>query len=157
MQLWSRRKEESPEAFWQETAEKRGGPIGLTSFATFLGRSHDELVELPGLLYTVGSMVWFEDFEHDNWLARVVRPRGSFTKTEFSFAVADVQGARLVTRRGAMGAIAGGVASDSLRPVSFFDRVVANPVMLFAMKDGSSLFFDLLLKKEFLGLFEAGK
>ncbi len=157
MQLWSRKNEESPQDFWKETAEKRGGPIGLTSFATFLGRSRGELLELPGLLYTVGSVVWFEDFERDNWLSRLVRNRHSFEKTELSFAVAEVRHAKLVTRRGAVSAISGTVEPDSLRSVTFFNRIVSNPIMQAALQDGSSLFFDLLLKKEFLALFAQGK
>ena len=62
-----------------------------------------------------------------------------------------------MTRRGAVSAISGTVEPDSLRSVTFFNRIVSNPIMQAALQDGSSLFFDLLLKKEFLALFAQGK
>ena len=91
MKLFGRQPEESPAEFWRQTAESRGGPIGFKSFATLLGRSQAEILELPGLLYTVGQVAWFEDFERDNWLLRIVRTRRTFEKTELSFAMAEVR------------------------------------------------------------------
>src|SRR5208337_2723002 len=102
MQWFGRRREESPDEFWRQTAAKRGGEIGFLTFATLLGRSADQPLDLPGLLYTVGDMVWFEDFERDNWLAKIMGGRRKFEKTEVSFSKAEVRATRLVSRSGAM-------------------------------------------------------
>ena len=154
MQLFGRGPEESPAEFWRQTGEKRGGAIGFMSFATMLGRSGEEILDLPGLLYTVGGTVWFEDFERDNWLSRIARARRTFEKTELSFATADVRSVRLVTRGGALRSIAGRVSPETLRPATVLDRIFSTPIVQVAMQDGSSLFIDLIQKKEFLALFE---
>ena len=152
MQLFGGRATESPAEFWRKTAEKRGGPIGFVSFATYLGASGSGIQELSGLLYDVGGTIWFEDFERDNWLSRIVRSRTSYEKTEFSFSRADARFARMVRRRGALRALTG-PSEDALAPATFWSRVFSTPILQVKMKDGSSLFFDLLLKKEFLALF----
>jgi hypothetical protein len=43
-------------------------------------------------------MVWFEDFERDNWLAKIMGGRRKFEKTEVSFSKAEVRAKRLVDR-----------------------------------------------------------
>ena len=97
MQWFGRSREEDPEEFWRQTAAKRGGEIGFLTFATLLGRSADQPLDLPGLLYTVGDAVWFEDFERDNWLARGVKkkPNTGVTSMNSSRASASLGPSRL--------------------------------------------------------------
>ena len=123
IQLFGKKHEESPSEFWRETAEKRGGPIGYMTYGSLLGRSGDVLVDLPGLVYTVGDSVWFEDFERDNWLARIVNSKRKFEKTEFSFARADVTQVRMVSRGAAIRCISGALLPDKLPRLSFFGRI----------------------------------
>ena len=113
MQWFRRGREEDPQEFWRQTAAKRGGEIGFLTFATLLGRSGDQPLDLPGLLYTVGDMVWFEDFERDNWLAKIMGGRRKFEKTEISFSKPEVRATRLVTRSGAARCISGAVPERS--------------------------------------------
>jgi hypothetical protein len=152
MQLFRRAREEDPEEFWRQTAAKRGGEIGFLTFATLLGRSSDQLLELPGLLYTVGDMVWFEDFERDNWLARIMGGRRKFEKTELSFSTTEVRAARLVTRTGAMRCIGGAVAAEKLNAASAIGRIFSNPIVLISLSNGTSLFFDMIRRNEFVAL-----
>jgi hypothetical protein len=157
MKLFGRRPDDSPAEFWRKTGEKRGGTIGFMSFATLLGRSQDHIVDLPGLLYAVGGTVWFEDFERDNWFSRIVRTRDTYAKTEISFALADVLSTRLVTRGGALRSITGPVPPDALRPATLLNRIISTPIVQVAMRDGSSLFIDLINRKQFLALVAGAK
>jgi hypothetical protein len=156
MQWFGRSREEDPEEFWRQTAAKRGGEIGFLTFATLLGRSADQLLDLPGLLYTVGDMVWFEDFERDNWLARIMGGRRKFEKTEISFTKAEVRATRLVTRSGATRCIAGAVPPENLGAASAIGRILSNPIVLISLSNGTSIFFDMIRRTEFIALFALG-
>jgi hypothetical protein len=155
MQLFGRGREEDPDEFWRQTAEKRGGEIGFRTFATLLGRSADQQMDLPGLLYTVGDMVWFEDFEKDNWLGKLLGGRKKFEKTEMSFSRREVLSARLVSRGSAVRCIAGAVPAEKLSPVSAVGRVLSTPIVQVALSSASSLFFDMIARKEFIELLAA--
>jgi len=150
MQFFSRRKEEDPEEFWQHTAEKRGGKIGFLTFATLLGRSDDRPLDLPGLLYMVGDVVWFEDFERDNWLAKIIGGRRKYEKTELSFGRGEVTSSRLVSRSSAARCIGGALPADKLRPVSALARVLSTPVVQVSLANGTTLFFDMIRRAEFI-------
>jgi hypothetical protein len=152
MQLFRKGPEESPADFWRQTAEKRGGQIGFFTFATFLGKSSDRFMGLPGLLYTVNDAVWFEDFERDNWLSRIITSRQKYEKTELTFLLTEVRLARLVSKVGATRCIGGAVAAEKLPPASFLTRMFSTPVSQIALEDGSSLFFEIMQRKEFFAL-----
>ena len=149
MQWFRRGPEESPEDFWRETARKRGGEISFFTFATLVGRSGDALLNFPGLLYKAGEMFWFEDFERDNWLAKILSARRKYEKTELSFAATDVRFVRLVSRMNAARCVGGAVAPDALPAVSVFARMFSTPVTQVGLSDGSSLFFEIMQRKEF--------
>jgi hypothetical protein len=153
MQWFGRGREEDPQEFWRQTAAKRGGEIGFLTFATLLGRSGDQPLDLPGLLYTVGDMVWFEDFERDNWLAKIMGGRRKFEKTEISFSKPEVRATRLVTRSGAARCINGAVPAEKLAAATAFGRILANPIVLVTLSNGTSLFFDMIRRAEFISLF----
>ena len=149
MQWFRRGPEENPADFWKETARKRGGEIGFFTFATLLGRSADVVLNFPGLLYTVGDVVWFEDFERDNWLSRIFGGKGKYQKTEVSFPTSDVQFTRLVSRAAAARCIGGVVPPGALPAASFFAQVFSTPVVEVGLQDGSAIFFEIMMRKEF--------
>ncbi len=149
LQLFRRGAEENPEDFWKETALKRGGEITFFTFATLVGRSGGALLNFPGLLYKSGETFWFEDFERDNWLAKILSSRRKYEKTEMFFAAGEVQFVRLVSRMSAARCIGGAVAPEKLAPVSFFARFFTTPVTQVGLKDGTSLFFEIMQRREF--------
>jgi len=153
MQWFGRGREESPEEFWRQTAAKRGGEIVFRTFATLLGRSADQPLDLPGLLYLVGETVWFEDFERDNWLSKIMGGRRKFEKTEISFIRAEILGARLVSRASAARCIAGAVPAEKLSPVSAVGRILSTPIVQVSLSGGTSLFFDMISRNEFIAAF----
>ncbi|HET6451898.1 MAG TPA: hypothetical protein VFI08_11340 [Spirochaetia bacterium] len=157
MQWFGRGKEENPEDFWKRTAERRGGEIGFLTFATLLGRSDDEPLDLPGLLYTVGEAAWFEDFERDNWLAKIIGGRRKFEKTEISFLRSEVQAAQLVARSAATRCIAGGLPAEEIRAISGVGKFFSTPVVQVRLAGGSSLFFDMIRRDLFISMVSSGE
>ena len=153
MQLFGKKPEETPEEFWRKTAERRGGDVGYMTYGMLLGRSGDAVLDLPGLIYAVGDTVWFEDFERDNWLSRIISGRRKFEKTEFSFPRADVTSVRLVSRGAAARCIAGRIPPDRMPRLSLIGRLFSQPITQVNMLDGSALFFDILKRQEFVALF----
>jgi len=156
MQWFGRGKEEDPEEFWQRTAARRGGQIGFLTFATLLGRAEDRPLDLPGLLYVVGEMVWFEDFERDNWLARIMGGRRKFEKTELSFGRAEIRFSQLVSRSSAMRCIAGALRVDHLRSATAWARIFSTPIVQVSLENGTTLFFDMIRRAEFVSQVAGG-
>jgi|WetSurMetagenome_2_1015567.scaffolds.fasta_scaffold509523_2 hypothetical protein len=145
MELFRRSKpEESFDEFWRRTGEKRGGTVGIFTFATFLGRSGAESLSLPGLMYTVGDMVWFEDFERDNWLARIFGGKRQFLQTEVGFPRSEVTSTRTVSRGTAYRCVRGGVTPEQARAMSPFLRVFSTPVLQVVMDSGQALYFEIM-------------
>lgn len=157
MQWFRQKQAEDPTEFWREVEARRGGTVGFYSFASLLGRSDGSRLDLPGLLYVVNETAWFEDFEKDNWLARVVTGTRKFQKTELSFAVAEVAEVRTVTRRRAALCLAGHARAEALPRASPLALFFSVPIVNVLLRTGSAIFFDILKREEFAALFEARK
>lgn len=157
MQWLRQKRSEDPSDFWKGVEARRGGPVGFLSFATLIGRSDGSRLDLPGLLYIVNDTAWFEDFERDNWLSRIMAGNRAFEKTEVSFALAEVSGIRMVARRKAILCLGGSARPDALPPASALAQFFAVPVVAVQLHNGSAIFFDLLKRKEFAALFEERK
>jgi hypothetical protein len=156
MQWLRRAPEEDPAEFWRQTAEKRGGEVGFFTFATLVGRTGGNILNFPGLLYRVGDLFWFEDFERDNWLSKIFAGRSKWEKTELSFSKSEVEFIRVVSRVGAARCVAGGAVPRKVPPASIFTKMFSAPVTEVAFKDGSAIFFEVMLRKEFLAHFPPG-
>ncbi len=142
---------ESVAEFWQKTAQKRGGEIGLSTFATYHGRSGDKYLGLPGLMYTVGNTVWFEDFQKDNWLSAILDPRKkSYVKTEFEFSKLDVAFIRLVSFPNALQCIKGGANPNKLPTISSLAKFFSTTVVQISFTQGHSLFFEIMKREEMI-------
>lgn len=151
MQLWGKRgPQETPAEFWQKTGEKRGGTVGLFTFATLLGRSGDAPLGLPGLLYTVGDTVWFEDFEKDNWLARIIGSRQKYEKTELSFIKGEVEFTRIVSRGAAYRCIVGKVAPQSVPGLPPLLRMFVSHAVQVGLRSSSSVFLEIMREADLL-------
>jgi hypothetical protein len=137
-------------SFWRGVGERRGGEVGYYSFATFVGRTGSAMAGLAGLLYRVGDRFWFEDFERDSWLLRIVPPRRPFAKTEFSFERAAVTAVRVVSRAAAHRCLRGGVAPGATAPLGRGGRLASTPVVQVNLDDGGALFFEVMREREFL-------
>jgi hypothetical protein len=153
MQWFGARHDESPGDFRRQTAAKRGGEIGFITYALLLGRSGGKPLGLGGLLYTVGDTVWFEDFERDNWFSRIIANKSRYEKTELSFARSEVAFTRAVSRSSAERCMGGRCAPESLPAQTALAAFFSSTVTQVHLRDGSSLFFEVMLRKEFMGLF----
>jgi hypothetical protein len=145
-----------PAEFWRQTSEKRGGEISFRTFAAFLGRSGEKLLGLPGLLFIVGDTVWFEDFERENWLSKIVSANREFKKTELSFAKSEVTFVRAVSRGSAYRCIAGRVPPDKLPLLTPRGRLFLSVAVQVGLRDGPSLFFEVINREPFLEMFDRG-
>ncbi len=142
-------------SFWRGVGERRGGEVGFYSFATYAGRAGDGYVGLAGLLYRVGDQFWFEDFERENWLLRILPPRRPFAKTELSFERAAVTAVRVVSHATANRCLRGGIAPGAAAALGRVGRFFTTPMVQVTLVDGSTLLFDVMREREFLA--ELGK
>ncbi len=142
---------ESAAEFWRRTAQKRGGEIGLYTFASYVGRSGDKYFGLPGLMYTVGNTVWFEDFQKDNWLSSLLDARKkSYVKTEFEFSKGDVAFTKLVSFPNAMRCIKGGMDPAKVPTISSLTKFFSTTVVEIAFTQGHCMFFEIMKWEEMI-------
>jgi len=156
-------------SFWQGVGERRGGEVTFYTFATYVGRVPAETTSepgpagvspalagfpmgLPGLLYLVGDRFWFEDFEKDNWLLRLIPPKRPFAKTEVWFDRADVVGHRVISRSAAYRCVAGRMAAEATLPLGRIARFFSSQVLQVDLRPQSSMFFEVMRQEEILRL-----
>jgi hypothetical protein len=142
--------EDEAKNFWENIERQKGGKVTFFTFATFLGESGSRQVSLGGLLYIVGDMVYFEDFEKENWIAKIFTRKQKWEKTEFSFRTGNLSEVRLVSKGTALNCIAGYLDEADTKPVSKVFAALFQPVIQIRLKGQGSLFFDIMRKKEFL-------
>ena len=142
--------EDEAKKFWQEIEKQRGGKVNFFTFATFLGESGGKQVTLGGLLYVVKDIVYFEDFEKENWFAKIFSRRQKWEKTEFSFDKKKIIEIRLVSKGAALNCIAGYINEAETKPISKLFAALFQSVVQIRLKSRGSLFFDIMRNKEFL-------
>jgi len=136
--------------FWEEKEAEKGGKVTFYTFATFLGRSSDRQVTNGGLVYIIDDNIFFEDFEKDNWLVKLVARKQKYEKTEFSVKKGEISLSRIVTRNSALNCIGGFCESLETKELSVFMKLFSKPVVQIVMKNGSSLFFDMMRGQDFI-------
>jgi hypothetical protein len=102
------------------------------------------------LIYRIEERVYFEDFEKENWLVRLIARKSTYEKTEFNFKIEDIEDTKIISRNAALNCIAGYVENGETKPLSPFMRLFAKPVVQLAMKNGTSMFFDIMRPSDFL-------
>ena len=137
-------------SFWRGVGERRGGEVAWYSFATFVGRAGGGAVQLPGLLYRVDDRFWFEDFERESWLLRILPPRRPFAKTEVLFDRAAVSVVRVVSRAAANRCVRGALAPAATPALGRAARLFSTPVVQVGLADGGAHFFEVMRENEFL-------
>jgi hypothetical protein len=150
---WLRQKQtEDPADFWHGVETRRGGPVTFSTFATLAGHSGSGRIDLAGLLYVVNGTAWFEDFQKDNWLYRVMGANRKYEKTEVSFALAEVASVRFVSKFRASQLMAKAASPVVLPEASRFLQFFSTPFVQVALGSGTTLFFDILERRKFAAL-----
>ncbi len=137
-------------SFWRGIGERRGGEVAWYSFATYLGSAGGGAAQLAGLLYRVGDRFWFEDFERESWLLRILPPRRPFAKTEVFFDRPSVASCRVVARAAAFRCLRGTIEPAATPALGRVARLLSTPVVQVTLADGGALFFEVMREREFL-------
>ena len=135
--------------FWAEREKEKGGKIRFFTFATLLGQSGDTAVNLGGLLYIIDGTIIFEDFEKDNWLYKILNRKKKYEKTEMDLKTNDIVEVRIVSKNTALNCISGFFPDTDTKPLGGFKLIFTQKVFQLRMKDGYSLFFEIMKAKEF--------
>jgi len=141
---------EETRKFWEQREKEKGGKLGFFTFATFIGKSDDRSCNLSGLLYQIGNDLYFEDFEKENWLLKIIGRKEKYEKTEFGFLIDEIEDIKTVSRSNALNSIQGIISDRELKPVSRLARIFSQPVTQIMMRRGYSFFFEIMRYQEFL-------
>lgn len=153
---WLRQKQsEDPADFWHGVETRRGGPVTFSTFATLAGSAGGAgggRADLAGLLYVVNGTAWFEDFEKDNWLYRVIGGGKNYQKTEVSFSLAEVTSVRFVSKMRASQRMSQAATAAALPESSRLFQFFSTPLVQVALKNGTMLYFDMLERRKFASM-----
>jgi hypothetical protein len=143
--------DQTPDEFWAEIEEKRGGKVTFFTFSKFMGRSRSHLENMPGLIYIVNGIVHFEDFEKDNMMSKLINRKKKYEKTEFSFQGSEVEELKVVTQGNAIKCISSVISDKDIPSISGFMKLFTNPVYQLLLTSGESVFFEQVMdEKAFL-------
>jgi hypothetical protein len=148
----------SPEEFWKQTAEKRGAEIKYYTFAIYLGRSKETLLDLGGLLYLAGDTLWFEDFEKQSSLfgfqtsGKLFGAKKPYVKTEFSVPRADIVSAKVISKKAAMSCVMGWMEPANAPVITRWGDLFSRPAVQIGLREGKALYFDAMKERELVGL-----
>jgi len=142
--------EQEAREFWAKKEEEKGGRVKFYTFATYMGRWSDRSVALGGLVYIVKNNIYFEDFEKENWILRVVQRKSKYEKTEFSIDIDDISETKITSRNSALNCIEGFVEPGNTKTLAPLMKLLAKPVVQINLKNGSALFFEIMKAGEFI-------
>ncbi|MBO4388203.1 MAG: hypothetical protein J5785_02050 [Spirochaetales bacterium] len=141
----------NPADFLSEIESRRGGKVGWRTYSTWFcdGRN---LREYGVFLYEIDSVLWYEDFEHRPTLLGYKLPKRKnepeYEKLQGSFTPADVESVTEVSKVRAVSFFRTG-DPECLKPAGTAERILRRLVTLVRLKDGRTLFFELLDRKQF--------
>ena len=141
---------EEAENFWAEKEDEKGGKVKFFTFATFIGNTGSRPSTLGGLLYLIGERLYFEDFEKDNWFAKIVSRKKNYEKTEFEIDIKDIEEIKTISKSSALNCIAGIVKDEDTRSVSFVTKALFQSIVQIRIKNSISYFLDIMRDKDFL-------
>lgn len=142
--------EEESKKFWESIEREKGGKVKFFTFATYLGESGGKQVSLGGLIYIIKNTVYFEDFEKENWFAKIFARHQKWEKTQFSFDKKNIQEIKIISKGNALNCIGGFIDEAETKSLSKIFSALFQSVVQIRLKSTGSLFFDIMRDKDFL-------
>ncbi|HEB30848.1 MAG TPA: hypothetical protein ENI15_08250 [Spirochaetes bacterium] len=138
------------ENFWAEKEKEKGGKVRFFTFATFIGNTGGRPATLGGLLYLIDERLYFEDFEKDNWFAKIVSSKKNYEKIELEIDSKDIEEIKTISKSTALNCIAGIIKDEDTKPVSIVTKALFQSIVQIRMKNSISYFLDIMRDKEFV-------
>ena len=130
--------------------EENNGKIIFKTYALYPGKSGKKSPNLGGLLYVVGDLLIFEDFERQGGMMQLlVKRKEKYEKTKFSFKLSDISRVYSVTRSAAVKAVKYHADPGTIQPASPVTRFLQRTISQLLMEDGSAYYFELFDEKNF--------
>ncbi len=139
------------EAVLRRIEEARGGPIAFKTFAFYLGNSAGRAGERGGLLYIVGTDLYFEDFEKNGGLSQYFRKKTQYEKLCFSIPVRSIERIQVTTERQARRCIRKIIVPADIMEGPFLLKWFSRKVYMIERTGGPAEFFDILDDSALLG------
>jgi len=136
--------------YWDEKEKEKGGEVEFFTFATYLGRSSERSAAFGGLLYIINKKIYFEDFEKESWLLRLMGKKRKYEKTEFSIDINDITKTKVTSRNSALGCIEGYVNADETKTLSLLLKIISKPIVQMTLSNGSAIFFEIMKLGDFI-------
>jgi hypothetical protein len=115
-----------------------------------MGSSGSRPTSLGGLLYIINERLYFEDFEKDNWFAKIISRKKNYEKTEFDLNIKDIVEIKTISKSSALNCIAGILKDEDTKPVSVVTKALFQSIVQLQIKNSISYFFDIMRDKEFV-------
>ena len=133
----------------EDLEQEHGGKIRFKTFAFFLGKDSDVILNKAGLLYVIEDRLYFEDFPKTGGLARFFTKMAKYEKFKFSIPLDRIVSMKTVSYRNANRCISGRISAAEVPEVSTLAKIFSKNAWQLDFDDGDAYFFDILDYKAF--------
>lgn len=138
--------------FIKELEEAYGQPIGWRTYSMWFGHSDGTVREFGVILFLIGDIIHYEDFEKQRSLLGFQLPKKAntpaYVKMKGSFSRKDVVDIQKVAKTSAEAWLRTSVPQPP-RPVGKLASLLRQTVTMVTLRDGTRMFFELLDEKAF--------
>ncbi|AEC02179.1 hypothetical protein [Parasphaerochaeta coccoides] len=138
--------------FIKELEAEYGQPIDWKTYSMWFGRSDGTVRDYGVLLFRIGDIMYYEDFEKQRSILGFQLPKKShapaFVKLKGNFSCREVKDICKVVKASAATWLRT-PSAPPLRPASKIIALLRQTVTMITMDDGTMMFFELLDEKAF--------
>jgi hypothetical protein len=100
----------------------------------------------------VKNRLYFEDFEKESWLLKIMNRKSTYEKTEFFLNTSDIVLSRVTSRGSALNCIEGYVEPENTKSVTGIMQWFVKTVLQISMNNGTAHFFEIMKMGQLLEL-----
>lgn len=137
----------SSEKYIQKLENQKGGKITYKCLALFYADTNKVVRDHGVFLYQVGKTMYYEDFMFKRQLLGIElnkKENEEYVKFESSFDIDDIEKMEIVSKKDALEYCSKGIRNIS--KAGFFTKTFGSTVLMINLKNGFTIFLDLISK-----------
>ena len=146
--------EDDAQQFIEKLEDRFGGPVAYRTYSTWFASDENQVREFGVFIYEINGIFHYEDFERRpsmfGFPIRAGKHQKPYVKMEGSFTPDMIESLSLVTKSQALSCAQGYRTQTTISPATGLRRVFSQLVTRVVLKDGPTLFFELINQKEFI-------
>ena len=146
--------EDDARQFIEKLENRFGGPVGYRTYSTWFASDDGTVREFGVFIHEIGGVFRYEDFERrPSMFGFPIRPgknQKPYVKMEGSFTPAMIESVSVISKNQALSIAQGERKQETVAPAGGLRRLFSQLVTRIVLKDGRTLFFELINRNEFI-------